>query len=82
MSSSGASPKKRPKEGRSSSSSRARLRGQIDAFLLTLPLGTSARDAAVEDRVGRCMLQLLERQQALQAKLDDWQALVGSVKAV
>ena len=48
------------------------LHGMVDDFLLSLPLGTTARDAAVEERVAQCLLQLYKEKQALEDKLGEW----------
>ena len=48
------------------------LHGMVDDFLLSLPLGTTARDAAVEERVAQCLLQLYKEKKALEDKLGEW----------
>jgi len=48
------------------------LQRMVDNFLLSLPLGTSAQDAAVEDRVAECLLQLYREKQSLEDKLREW----------
>jgi hypothetical protein len=50
----------------------ARLQRMVDDFLLSLPLGTSAQDAAVEDKVAECLLQLYRERQTLEGKLSQW----------
>ena len=61
-----------PQLGTSKSAVGASLQGMVDDFLLSLPLGTSAQDAAVEDRVAQRLLQLHKEKQALEDKLGEW----------
>ena len=50
----------------------ARIRQEVDTFLLSLPLGTSARDAAIEDRVAERLLSLHSDVAAMQDKVHEW----------
>ena len=50
----------------------ARIRQEVDTFLLSLPLGTSARDAAIEDKVAERLLSLHTDIAAMQAKVHEW----------
>lgn len=48
------------------------LQDQVTSFLLSLPLGGSMQDAAVENTVGDHLIQIYREKAALEAKLNKW----------
>lgn len=48
------------------------VKEEVDAFLLSLPLGTSAKDAAIEEHIEKYLLTLLEERATMQSKLEEW----------
>ena len=48
------------------------IREEVNTFLASLPLGTSRRDAQVEDAVARQLYALLNMRADLQLKLNQW----------
>lgn len=53
-------------------SSMSDIHEQVDAFLLSLPFGTSAEDAAIEKKVAERLIELMREQAALQRNLVEW----------
>lgn len=60
----------------------ALLQDQVMEFLLTLPLGGTAQDAAIEESVGDHLLHVYREKAALEAKLEDWSALKANHRLV
>ena len=48
------------------------LQNKVTEFLLSLPLGGSLQDAAIETSVGDHLLSVYKEKAALKAKLEDW----------
>jgi hypothetical protein len=48
------------------------IRDEVNTFLASLPLGTTRRDAQVEDAVARQLYALLNTRADLQLKLNQW----------
>ena len=55
----------------------ALLQDQVMDFLLTLPLGGTAQDAAIEESLGDHLLHVYREKAALEAKLEDWSVLLS-----
>lgn len=48
------------------------LNGQVNAFLATLPLGVTRRDAELEDMIAAHLHDLLNERTQVQLKLSQW----------
>ena len=48
------------------------MQQKIDAFLLSLPLGITAQDAAIENAIAERLTHLYEENTSLKGKLDQW----------
>lgn len=45
---------------------------KVDAFLMSLPLGVSTQDAAIENAIAERLTHLYEENSGLKTKLDQW----------